>query len=410
MKLRGRVLLDEAWRDLLDAVAAKRKFPPSGDVPALAESVVRVSRAYNTEGHDAASVPRADALAARTLFYFPRDVAKGWGATRELAAAGLASGTSALRVLDLGAGIGAMTWGLAHALAETPGSARAIDAVLLDADADALAIAREIAGARGEVAGVKVSIRAERQIAPFSASIAGGPFDVVIAGQLLSELDRELEPAERLAKHVRLVRSWLAATTEHGALVIVEPALRDRTRHLHALRAELLAARHATVFAPCLHAEACPMLAREQDWCAEDRAIDLPAWLVPVARAAGLRWEGSTFSYLVLRKDERSLAELTRSHAARFRVVSDAIVTKGKSERFLCGVAERGGATAIGKLRVTRLDRHETPENAAWNDLARGDLVAFDPAPSLREGRDEEARVDASSRVDRIAIGKSNER
>ena len=404
MKLRGKVLVDDAWRAQLDAIAETRGFPASHDVADLARCVTAVSHAYNHEGHDASeTVKKADALSARLSCFFVRDIAKGWGATRELAAAGLFAKPS-LKVLDLGAGIGAMTWGLAHALAEHSPASRSIDAVLCDADAEALAIAKAVAEERASVGDVKVAIRTDRQLAPFSPSLAGAPFDVVIAGQLLSELDRDLEPADRVKKHVRLVRSWLDALEPDGALVLVEPALRDRTRHLHALRDALAETKAATIFAPCLHAAACPALVREDDWCAENRAIDLPSWLVPVARSASLRWEGSTFSYLVLRRDDVSLARMAASHGVRFRAVSDAIVTKGKSEIFLCGVMPSNEGESVGRVRVTRLDRHETPENQAWNEIARGDLVATTPPPKLRDGRPGEARIDADTRVEPIAI------
>ncbi|MGH7284296.1 MAG: small ribosomal subunit Rsm22 family protein, partial [Polyangiaceae bacterium] len=351
MKLRGRILVDDAWRAALDAIAETRGFPASHDVADLARCVSAVSHAYNHEGHDAAeTVKKADALSARLSFFFLRDIAKGWGALRELAAAGLLDKPS-LKVLDLGAGIGAMTWGLAHALAEHPHASRSIEAVLCDADAEALSLAKAVAENRTSVGDVKVTIRTDRQLAPFSPSLAGAPFDLVIAGQLLSELDLDLAPADRVKKHARLVRAWLDAVTPEGALVIVEPALRNRTRHLHALRDALAEMKAATIFAPCLHAASCPALAREDDWCAENRAIDLPSWLVPVARAASLRWEGSTFSYLVLRKDEISLARIASSHAARFRVVSDAIVTKGKSEFFLCGVMPATAGESAGRIR-----------------------------------------------------------
>ncbi|HEX7663220.1 MAG TPA: hypothetical protein VF407_01850, partial [Polyangiaceae bacterium] len=212
MKHRGRILLDDAWRAALDDVAASRDFPSSVDVTDLGAAVAKVSEAYNREGHDAlTTLDRKTALAARTLFFFPRDIAKGWGATRELARAGLLK-KPVLRVLDLGAGIGAMTWGLAHALADVTTEPMTIEAVLVDADAEALAIAKLVAERRAKVGSVTVSIRTERQIAPFSTTVAGGPFDLVIAGQLVSELDRELDAPDRVKKHVRLVRSWLEGT------------------------------------------------------------------------------------------------------------------------------------------------------------------------------------------------------
>jgi hypothetical protein len=195
--------------------------------------------------------------------------------------------------------------------------------------------------------------------------------------------------------------------------VIVEPALRTRTRHLHRVRDAILAARAATLFAPCLHDAPCPALAAEGDWCHEDRAIDLPPWLVPVARAAGLRWQGLTFAYLVLRKDAFTLAgAIARVHppgsllpsAARARVVSGALVSKGKRELFLCGDLPAPDASAIAepadvagattRVRAMRLDRDASASNEAWESLDRGALVTISPAPDPRRPRiGKEARV-----------------
>ena len=361
----------------------------------------RVSAAYNHEGHDAvATLDRQDALAARTEFFFPRDLAKGWGAVRELVRTGaIGDAAKPLRIMDIGAGVGAMTWGIARALADEPNRTKEIEAVLIDGDADALKVAEQIAEQRKTVDGVSVRIETMRQISPFSASLVGGPFDVVIAGQLLSELDRDVDAEERVVRHVRLIRSWLAALEPNGSLILVEPALRDRTRHLHRLRDVIARENLATIFAPCLHAAACPMLARDEDWCSEDLPIDLPEWLAVIARGAGLRWQGSTFSYLVLRKDDLSLTAFSKSRDARFRVVSDRIETKGKTEFYLCGTTKHGDESRTGKIRVTRLDRHETPENHAWDEIARGSVIAVDPPPVLRGANETEARIDAASHV-----------
>jgi SAM-dependent methyltransferase len=401
MAHRGRVLIDDEWRSALDAVAEMRRWPKTHDHTKLSAQVGRVSAAYNHEGHDALpNLDRNEALAARTEFFFPRDIAKGWGAARELVRTGaIGEASKPLRMLDLGAGVGAMTWGIAHALSDEPARTREVEAVLIDGDAEALKVAEQIAERRKTVNGVSVKIETMRQIAPFSASLVGGPFDLVIAGQLLSELDRDVDFEERIVRHVRLIRSWLDAVVPNGSLILVEPALRDRTRHLHKLRDVIAHEKLATIFAPCLHAESCPMLARDEDWCSEDLPIDLPEWLATIARGAGLRWQGSTFSYLILRKDDLSLAALSQSHAARFRVVSDRIQTKGKTEFYLCGTTKNADQDRTGKIRVTRLDRHETSENHAWDTIARGSVIAIDPPAALRGAKENEARIDATSRV-----------
>jgi hypothetical protein len=108
------------------------------------------------------------------------------------------------------------------------------------------------------------------------------------------------------------------------------------------------------------------MLANPRDWCHDDLPVDLPDWLQPLARAAGLRWQGLTFSRLVLGSGEAQ---------PPFRVVAPPRDSRGRKERLLCGDHPDGTT-----LRwVDRLDRHGTAENAAFGDLLRGDGVEIAP-------------------------------
>jgi ribosomal protein RSM22 (predicted rRNA methylase) len=327
----------------------------------------------------------------------------------------------ALRVVDLGAGLGAMTWGIARALAaggagaaagaaadgaEPPAPLR-IDALLVDDDAEVLvaaeAIAREATARLADAPALTLRSRVQK-VAP---GMALPEADVVVLGQVLSELDVGLEPAARVARHAALVTDLLErVVAPEGSLVIIEPALRDRTRHLHAIHDALVAAGR-TVFAPCLHARACPMLTTEGDWCHEDLAVDLPAWVAPLARAAGLRWQGLTFSHLVLRRDGRRLLDEARppitpepsAAHVHLRVVSELMRTKGKAEIFAC--------TASGeRLRIRRLDRDAArvgPGAAAtnaWQALGRGDVLTLHAGPESASPLDERGRVSAAAEVD----------
>ena len=370
--------LEDAWRDAIDAVLHARHWPAFAETARLGELVGALSSSYNTSG----TAPRAaearpeasQGMAARLAFSFARDVPKGAGAVRELVAAGalaMPADGRPLRVLDYGAGLGATTWGVARALASS-GAAGVLDATWVDRDAVALGVGEELWRTFGKRAGnVELAVRTHASKAP---PPRGEKYDLVLLGQVLSELDTGAEGAARVVAHVELITRLIDdALDESGALVIIEPALRDRTRHLHAVRDALLAKKACGVFAPCLHADACPALAHEGDWCHEDLAVDLPGWLVPIARAAGLRWQGLTFSYLVLRRDGRSVASLL-PEGVRLRVVSGALVSKGKREAFLCGKID---GAAARRLRAQRLDRHETELNRAWSVLQRGDLLAL---------------------------------
>jgi hypothetical protein len=395
--------LEEIWREVLDMVGHSHGWPTSHDVARLGARVAELSAAYNDP--ERARSGAREGGAARLGFSFARDVPKGAAAVRELLAVGALPREGPLRVLDLGAGLGAMTWGLHRARAAAGGSG-SLDATWVDGDGAALDLGLEVLRERQ-----RRSQGAERLTAtPLKATVDAssamggaalrdrGPFDLVFVGHVLSELDVGAEPLARAATHA----AWLQLLLDRyvapsGSLVVVEPALRERTRHLHRVRDALLAKAGAAVFAPCTHAEGCPALADERDWCHENLRIDLPPWLVPVARAAGLRYEGLTFSYVVLRKDG---ATLNRTAPApppgkRLRVVSDRIKSKGKLDLFLCGeFGSEAGTPVVGRVRTTRLDRDASDVNRVWQRLGRGDVVDVAPALDVRR-----PRVGASNEV-----------
>ena len=378
--------LDENWRASIESVARAHRWPTSAEPAQLGALVRALSDAYNAPnvplGRAIAS--SGAALAARLGFSFARDVPKAAAAVRELVASGELGGNGRaepIRTLDIGSGLGATTWGVARALCAA-GLRSSLRVTWSDEDTLALDVAGQLARARENREGeVKLEIHAERR--RVSPDVGGqGPWDLILLGQVLSELDPGLEPEERTQRHSALLVSLVAKLAPGGALVVVEPALCERTRHLHAVRDAALLTRGVSVFAPCLHASPCPALKVPGEWCHEDVAVDLPPWLEPVARAAGLRWQGLTFSYLVLRRPgERTLARLLgEARGARGRVISDALVSKGKREHFVCGEeAER--------VRVSRLDRDSGEKNEAWSSLARGDLIAIDPPPDPKKNR-----------------------
>ena len=386
------------------------------DVARLAPKVRELSQAYNAGEAEGRRTKLP--LEARIAFSFARDVPKGAAAVRELVASGLLAipEDRALRVLDLGAGLGAMTWGVVRALASAGASGR-VEALLVDEDDEVLAAAGAIARSARSLLGadalapgrsppleLAVTTRTERLGVAGDRAERVPPQDVVILGQVLSELDPRAEPEARVERHAALVAGLLASVVApDGALVIVEPALRERTRHLHAVRDRLLADRVANVFAPCLHDAPCPMRAIETEWCHEDLAVDLPAWVVPLARAAGLRWQGLTFSYLVLRRDGASPVRGLPPAAGgvRFRTVSDLLRSKGKVELFVCG---EDGA----RRRIRRLDRdaaHGT--GVPFDEIRRGDTVTLSsaaggpgaPAASPAPPIDERGRVAGHAHV-----------
>lgn len=193
-----------------------------------------------------------------------------------------------------------------------------------------------------------------------------GPFDLIIAAHLLNELRLDVE------RRARLVAAWCHdLLVDGGTCVIVDPALRETSRALLAVR-DLLVTRGLCVVAPCLWQGACPALSRERDFCHD---------------SAGVLVSGRSrvdFSYLVLRTSG------VAPHDQRlFRVVSDRMVEKGRARTFGCGPA--------GRHALVRLDRDRTAENQAFDEVERGQVIAVDGAREAGDG----LRIGTATRVER---------
>jgi hypothetical protein len=195
-----------------------------------------------------------------------------------------------------------------------------------------------------------------------------GKFDLVVAAHILNELYLERGPAERIALRAQRVLAWTRALlAPGGVLILIEPALRETSRELLAVRDQVLAG-GLHVVAPCFWTGRCPALARDRDWC-HDAA--------PVPSRPRV-----DFSYLVLRREPPVPRDLNR-------VVSDPLPEKGRLRLFVCGPG--------GRLPLIRLSRHRSPANQALDDLVRGDAVSIQNAAASDDG----LRVTAETTVER---------
>ncbi len=339
------------WTRLEEALwdAARVELPSWAlEMKTLAPAIVARSHRYTDEREtlDAPLAGRAREadLAARALFFSVADAAKIELPIAELDARGLLA--EKLRVLDVGAGAGAMTLGL---IAARPGRVSSVTAI--DRDAPALALLRRAAAVFAPE--VRLEVRAadvER--------LPDGPFDLVLAGSVLNELS---EP-----RAAALCRELLARTGPRGAVVIVEPALRDTTRALHRLRDRLVAAGDAHVFAPCTRQGPCPALDDERDWCHEDRPFRPPPRLHSLMTRTGLRGATLKFAYLTLRRQDDPLVVVPAGRRA-LRVVSGTLDSKGTVERLVCGPR--------GRARLRFLTRARTDALRTLSASRRGDVL-----------------------------------
>lgn len=299
-------------------------------------------------------------LGAYLLLYWPVSYGQVASLLREV-------GGAYGRVLDVGSGPGPL------ALAALDAGAR--QALAIDRSPAALAVARTLA----EAASLPLTTARWEPSQP----LPDGPFDLVLAGHVLNELH-----GDDLAARAALVDEMRARLAPGGLVVIVEPALRETSRALLALRDRLVAV-GATVRAPCLYRGDCPALGRPGDWCHAERAWSPPQIVDELARAAKLHRETLKMSYLVLQAPGAAWPALPEGRL--FRIVSEPLPQKGQHRFYGCGPE--------GRVPLVLPHKHVREHNRAFVDLQRGDVVRVERLTARGDG----LRLDEQTVVDRLA-------
>jgi SAM-dependent methyltransferase len=309
-------------------------------------AVARLSRGLTRERELAGAryLDEEKLLGAYLLFYWPVSYLQARGTISELPRRPRA-------VLDLGSGPGPMAFAALDA--------GAAEVVAADRSARALDTARALAAAAGEPIATREWNPSRGR--PLAELAHGRRFDLVTAGHVLNELFRGPEADARRAA---LLEEALGLLEPGGSLLVVEPALRETSRALLKVR-DLLVARGHAVRAPCLFRGACPALLRETDWCHAERAIEPPALVAQLARAAGLRKEAVKMSYLVLAPRGEGWAEPPPGRV--FRIVSEPLPSKGRLRYMGCGPE--------GRMGLSLQEKHVREGNRAFERLLRGDVV-----------------------------------
>ncbi len=212
------------------------------------------------------------------------------------------------------------------------------------------------------------------------------PFDVIIVANCLNEIYSDTK--DPVAARTGLVSALLPWLSPHGTLMLVEPALRETSRALHQVRDRLLQEKRCTVYSPCLHEQGCPALNKPDDWCHEERAWEPPRSIQEIDEDVGFIKDALKFSYLLLRKDGRTIAD-RRSDV--YRVVSELREFKGEKRAWLCNEQ--------GRQEVGRQNRLASPKNAAFDQWDRGAIVKIERI--VRKERD--GKVSLLGRIEQDA-------
>jgi ribosomal protein RSM22 (predicted rRNA methylase) len=212
------------------------------------------------------------------------------------------------------------------------------------------------------------------------------PFDIIILANSLNEL--YVGANDPIAARTNFVAEVLALLAPSGTMMILEPALRETSRALHHVRDRLLKEKRCTVFSPCLHESRCPALVNPYDWCHEERAWDPPAVIRQIDDEVGFIKDALKFSYLLLRKDGRTIVE---RRPDVYRVVSELREMKGEKRAWLCNEQ--------GRHEVGRQDRLASPQNKAFDAWHRGAIVQIERIVRKEKG----GKVSALGRIEQDA-------
>lgn len=187
-------------------------------------------------------------------------------------------------------------------------------------------------------------------------------YHLIIVQNILSELF--VGNADPIKQRTALIGELLSCLSPEGSLMIIEPALRSASRDLHQVRDNLLAEQHCSVYSPCLHDTPCPALVKPDDWCHEERKWEIPAWIAQVDREVGFIKDALKFSYVILRKDGKTLVSRNTDY---HRVVSELRVMKGEKRVWLCD--------QTGRFELGRQDKERSSANAGFEDWHRGAII-----------------------------------
>jgi ribosomal protein RSM22 (predicted rRNA methylase) len=350
---------------------------PQSAVPAqLVQDIVVLSRQFTRERKKAPMPYLEDRrlAAAYLAYFFPVNVAKVQELLDELSPAFECAQDGVVRVLDLGCGpgtgvMGVLDWAWSTGLLK---SCR-LECVAVDRSEHALSTCGELWAryTRGFVRqkATLLTMRWDMQQqvglgVPQPYGSLG--YDLIIMQNILSELF-VMEEADRIKNRAGLVIQALNMLSDHGSLMLIEPALRESSRELHQVRDRLLQTTRCTLYSPCLHEGPCPALTKPTDWCHEERAWVPPGLIRAVDQKAGFIKDALKFSYALLRKDGRTVAKRTDTV---FRMVSELRVFKGETRAWLCN--------KTGRPEVGRLDRQRSDTNAAFDHGKRGVIIKID--------------------------------
>ena len=158
-----------------------------------------------------------------------------------------------LRILDLGCGTGAATWGLLHYLSTKEHSIKKVEITFADYIKENLDICKKLFALQEVVLEMhadyhQIDIKDDRVV---KKVFGEAKFDLIIMMNTLNELPEEGDQ-ER-------INTFASLLGDDGALLIIEPASKSESRRLLSFR-DTAVWKKMTVYSPCTHQMNCPAL------------------------------------------------------------------------------------------------------------------------------------------------------
>jgi ribosomal protein RSM22 (predicted rRNA methylase) len=387
--------LDPRWYALWLHEARARLLDLPDDPSALARRiaphVVTLSRGLTRE-RDLSGERYLDSnelAVAYLLYYLPVNAWKSRRLLSRLFEDGMAVET-ALHVTDLGCGPGTQLWALIDALAAArPAGAPRLELHYRGIDHSARALemlsslARRLKGVPGLTPGIHLTLSLGREPLDRPSSMPDPDQHLVLAGNVLNELETD-DPSPP-ARKVAWVRSLWSRLAPGGAMLILEPALQTTARTLEQVRDSLRELPDVQILSPCTHDAPCPLVAGNAprgQWCHQELEWKRPPLIQAIDAVTGLSKGRMAFSHLLLRR-----LEAPTYPPGRYLALSPALRARGTVTVHLCGPA--------GFQEAMMLTRNRGVDNAAMDEVGRGDVVRLEGAITRGTG----LRIEAHTRV-----------
>lgn len=165
------------------------------------------------------------------------------------------------------------------------------------------------------------------------------------------------------------------------ALMILEPSTRQDGRKLLELRQKLIDEGYS-IWAPCLHQKACPLLVESKtDWCHDRVHVDAPEWFKKLEQSLPFKNNTVTTSYILARRKKAPVPVENR-----MRLTGDSLNEKGKTRQLACRNSKREFLTWMHKeIEPQTLPRGEIVELPVEYSLKSNEVRLAQPCRLVNE-------------------------